>query len=521
MSKPQSSSPAGPETAPPETPETPELWEVPSSRMRLKTLGRVAPAMVVMLACVGLSYLPGLEWARPWTSEDPIPFWNLLGRPFEGEAARAKEDRAKEVDDFARDALAQGDPEPVIRDEPDPVVLDVGDALPEYVAQPGDDDPVAQPLELFTGHELDGFFANLARADGAVEGAHARVLHWGDSAIGLDGIPGAIRARMQARFGDAGHGFHLVEPANTSYRHRQVDFEHNEGWVSCFIIRKCKDDGRYGLGGLTSWSSGGAKSSFAPNPKRSSDRVSHFEVAYLAGPKGGNFTVKVDDGENVVVETRAEVAEDRWYAVDVEDGHHEFTVRAAGGGKVRLYGVTMDRAAPGVEWDSLALVGAFTNRLRAYDQDHLRAQLEHREADLAVFMFGGNDMIRKSMSQADYEAEYREVLQLIKGAKPDMACLIMTPLDHGDRKGVRIVSLPVVPMLVAAQRNVAEAEGCAFFDTYAAMGGEGSAGRWYNHSPRLIGGDLSHATSKGHVVIGEMFYRGLLQQYIAYRKREG
>ena len=97
----------------------------------------------------------------------------------------------------------------------------------------------------------------------------------------------------------------------------------------------------------------------------------------------------------------------------------------------------------------------------------------------------------------------------------------MAPLDHGERQGVRIVSKPIVPMLVDAQRAAAEAEGCAFFDTWSAMGGEGSAGRWYKAEPRLIGGDLGHATMQGHIVIGEMLYRALLRAYIDYRERAG
>ena len=63
---------------------------------------------------------------------------------------------------------------------------------------------------------------------------------------------------MQNRFGDAGHGWHLMSPPNTSYLHREVKFRHNGEWDSCFIIMRCKNDGRYGLGGLTSWSNGGA-----------------------------------------------------------------------------------------------------------------------------------------------------------------------------------------------------------------------------------------------------------------------
>jgi lysophospholipase L1-like esterase len=408
---------------------------------------------------------------------------------------------------------------------PKPIIVDPGngngDGPPPYVAQPGDDKPAKQELELFTGHELDAFFAQLARSDASIDGAITHIVHWGDSAIGLDGIPGAIRKRMQARFGDSGHGFHLMAPPNTSYRHDEVKFSHNEGWEQCFIIQNCKKDGRYGLGGATFWSYGGAESVFEPHPERSSGTVTGFDVWYLAQPRGGNLWMRVDKQDPVIVDTSAEQTEDRWHHFELEDGPHQLRVRANPGGQTRVYGVSLERDVPGVVWDELALVGAFTRRLGNYDEQHLREQLGHREANLAVFMFGGNDMIRESLTQDQYEGEYREILALVKAAKPDIGCLVMAPLDHGDRQGVRIVSKPVVPMLVAAQRAAAKAEGCAFFDTYMAMGGEGSAGRWYRQDPRLIGGDLGHLTMKGHVVIGELFYRALLNAYVDYRKREG
>jgi lysophospholipase L1-like esterase len=490
------------------------------------TLGRVGPALLVIVAALITVYaiperlVPWIAEARPWNPGEPVPFWNLLGRPFEAEDAREAEERHEEAEDFAREALAEAEPVPVERPEQPVVELDEGDRLPPYVPQPGDDKQPTRELELFTGHELDRFFESLARSDASVAGAVTRVVHWGDSAIGIDGITGAIRARMQARFGNSGHGFHLMAPPNTSYRHRAIDFETNGLWEQCFIIQNCKKDGRYGLGGATFWSYGGAQSEFEPHPERSSGEVDVFEVWYLAHPRGGKLGLRIDREDVVVVDTRAEEVEDRWHRFELERGPHKLRVRANPGGQSRVYGVTIERDVPGVVWDGLALVGAFTKRMLNYNPEHLADQLEHREAKLAVLMFGGNDMIREGLTQEQYEKEYREVLQLIRGAKPDMDCLVMAPLDHGERKGVRIVSRPIVPILVEAQRAAAKAEGCAFFDTYMAMGGEGSAGRWYKQEPRLIGGDLGHATMKGHVVIGEMVYRALLHEYVAYRKRD-
>jgi lysophospholipase L1-like esterase len=494
--------------------------EAPSADISWSKIGNVGPAMIVVVLCLVATYVvPGLEFARPWKPGEPVPFWNVVGRPFEGEAEKAKAEKAEKIDKVADEVLAADEPEPPPPPTKPKAVVKVedGDTLPAYVPQPGDDKEAVQSIELFEGDELDHFFEQLARTDASVEGAVTRVGHWGDSAIGVDGIPGAIRRRMQTRFGDAGHGFHLMEPPNTSYRHREVKFSHNDGWSHCFIIQKCRKDGYYGLGGATFRSVAGGESFFAPHPKHSSGHVSRFELFYAGQPNGGKIRLRVDKEEDIILETAADELEDRFHLVEVEDGYHRLAVRAIGG-RVRLFGVVMERDGPGVVWDSYALVGAFTKRMRNFDPTHLHNQLEHRKTNLAVFTFGGNDMIRR-ISMEDYVAEYREVIQLFRKARPEMSCLIMSPLDHGVRKGVRIETLPVVPKMVEAQREVAKLEGCAFFDTYEAMGGEGSAGRWFRRTPRLMGGDLGHATHKGHQVIGELVQRAIVEAYVAYRRR--
>ena len=487
--------------------------------LQMSMLRQVGPAMATVAACVVATYLvPSLEFARPWKPEEPVPFWNLVGRPFERAELEAEAERAQEVDELAQEVLAGKDPEPVVAPPREVVKVEEVETLPPYEAQDGDDKKAVQPLELFSGTELDGFFEDLARADAGIEGTVVRVMHWGDSAIGVDGIPGAIRRRMQNRFGDAGHGFHLMAPPNTSYRHREVDFSHNDAWKKCFIIHKCRSDGHYGLGGTTFSSWGGGQSDFAPHAERSAGKVSRFDLYYAGQPEGGQLRVQVDDGEKVILETAADALEDRFWSVEVPDGPHKLSVRAVGEGQVRLYGVSMERPGPGIVWDSAALVGAFTTRMMEFDAEHLANQMQHRGTDLVVFTFGGNDMIRK-VKMSTIADEYRAVIDQVKQAKPDAACLVMAPLDHGERQGAQILSRKVVPRMVEAQRKVAEEAGCAFFDTFEAMGGKGSAGRWYKRSPRLMSGDLGHATASGHQVIGELFYRALLGAYVDYRAR--
>ncbi len=490
----------------------------PVAYFDLATLGRIGPAMIVVVLCVAAVFvIPGLEAYRPWKAGDPALFWNLMGRwaDDELEADDGKQDRINEI----ANAALREDPEPEVQPDREILPADPDAVLPPYKPHPDDAKAVEQSIDLFTGTELDPFFESLARSDAALEGAITRVIHYGDSVIGVDGITSAIRVRMQSRFGDSGHGFHLMAPPHSSYRHNGVEFRENGNWGKCFIINKCRSDGHYGLGGTTFKSSAGAESWFAPNPVASAGRVSRFELWYAAQPRGGTIRLRVDKSEPVLLDTAADQLEDRWHTIDVEDGVHKLSVRASGGGRVRLYGVSLEREVPGVVWDGMSQVGAWTKRMLGFDSEHLKRQLNHREVDLAVFMFGGNDMTRRYLKMEDYETEYREVIRLFRTARPEMSCLIMSPLDHGLRKGNNIVSLPVVSNMVEAQRAVARSEGCAFYDSFGAMGGEGSAGRWFRQRPRLMSGDLGHPTYKGHIVIGEMFYRALAQAYVAARRR--
>jgi lysophospholipase L1-like esterase len=166
----------------------------------------------------------------------------------------------------------------------------------------------------------------------------------------------------------------------------------------------------------------------------------------------------------------------------------------------------------------MSQIGALTRRMLNFDPEHLHSQLRRRDPNLVVFMFGGNDMNTQGTMQK-YREEYTAVIRLFRAAKQPMACLVMAPLDHGEREGSRIITRPIVTKIVDAQREVAKAEGCAFFDTYEAMGGDGSMGRWVRSNPALGSGDLSHLTHHGHKVVGGLLYRALVAGYVDYRKR--
>ncbi|MGB1014978.1 MAG: hypothetical protein ACPG4T_12650, partial [Nannocystaceae bacterium] len=436
------------------------------------TFGTVVQGMITVLVLMGLSYLLPLlaeegviddsrvvdiaRSSQPWTEQDPVPFWNLVGRELLGEGRHAEAEAAA-VDDFTALAMAEAKaeaqadrppPEPVPEVQPpDPTLT-----IPAYVPHADDAAPVERPLENTAA--LKPFYASLTRTELRHAGAITRATHYGDSAIGNDGITAAIRHKLQARFGDSGHGFHLLGRPNMSYRHRDVDFDIKSPFSQCYIIQGCRKDGHYGLGGTTFYSTGGAEVRLKTARKGAfGRRVSRFEVWYAGAPRGGNLRIKVDRDEPVVVRTLSEQLDDRWFVIDVPDDEHEISLRAAGGGRVRAYGVVLERDNPGVVWDGMSQIGAFTRRMLNFDEAHFQSQLRHRQTNLVVLMFGGNDM-HAGLKLDAYKQEYTALLKRVRATDPRLACLVMAPLDHGQHDGGRIVTRPIVPTIVEAQREL-------------------------------------------------------------------
>src|SRR5690606_3843442 len=113
---------------------------------------------------------------------------------------------------------------------------------------------------------------------------------------------------------------------------------------------------------------------------------------------------------------------------------------------------------------------------------------------LIVFTYGGNDLRRivaGTLDEDSYVEEAGAVLELVRAGKPEASCLVTSVIDHG-RSGTYDVLPEHVAIMVAAQRRVAFEHGCAFFDTWTAMGGPNSIREWLKASPKLAEPDLKH-----------------------------
>ena len=388
---------------------------------------------------------------------------------------------------------------------------DAASAVAEIRVRPGE-------IEDPTGHALDGFFASLLRTE--TREGQTRISHYGDSPITNDGITSTVRRKLQLRFGDSGHGFILIDRPWGWYEHDGVIREASRGWDSnpMFISR---GEHLYGLGCVSFTASAvGTSASFSTAQQGEVGRsVSAFDLYFLMRPGAGDFDVAIDNQHVERVSTASNEIKSGFHRVGVTEGPHRLTIRIVGNGAVQMFGVTLESSRGGVQYDSIGVNGAFIGLLSHYlDADHWTEQLRHRNPDLVIVGYGTNESQFEKLPIEQYELDTREAIRRIRTALPGASIMLVGPMDRGMRgAGGGVVTRPMIRKLIGYQRRIAAETGCAFFDEFTAMGGEGTVARWLESRPRLMGGDFTHPTPQGSEIVGSLLYDAIAKAYEEYK----
>jgi lysophospholipase L1-like esterase len=388
-------------------------------------------------------------------------------------------------------------------------------------AQPNDVAPEPAPISIADeSHSLDRLFRAVERTERREPGGLTRILVFGDSVVASDFGTGTLRRLLQHRFGDAGHGFVLVANAWPQYFHNDVYRVADKGFHVSRIVGPRVADRLYGLGGVSFSGPPGLRSRVGVAKTGNFGRsVSRFELSYVAEPGGGVLELSVDGRHVRTIDTSASEKHAAFDELSVDDGEHELEILTAKS-SVRLFGVALERDTPGVVLDAVGIVGARLRTLDEIDPDNFAGALTWRKPNLVVFQFGANESGDGfAYPMPEYHRSMKELLERVGKAVPDSACLVIGAMDRARKDGDRLVTVPIIPHIVEEQRSVAAEIGCAYFDTYAAMGGRGSMAAWVRKG--LGAGDYTHPTSWGADKLGNWLYAALMQRYDEYESKPG
>jgi lysophospholipase L1-like esterase len=373
--------------------------------------------------------------------------------------------------------------------------------------------PIADP----SGHAFDAFYAALQRAERGQ--GQARIAWYGASHTADDMYTGPLRQRLQQRFGEAGPGFVAFGKPWKWYRHNGIKYEVSKGWKVFRIRAKDPQEGIYGLAGYALDSGFGKKPARAVFSTHGNGvlrgTVSSIELFYLQQPNGGHFTLFIDGARAKRVSTNARAAQPGYLHLELPDAQHTFDLRSESDGRVRIFGIALERAETGVVLDTLGVPGTRVRDHLFWNDAVYREHLARRKPDLVVLAYGTNESGDDDVPIALYESQLRKVLARVREVAPNASCLLVGPSDRPlqDEVTGEWGPRPLTDAVNDVQRRVSAEVGCGFFDVAKFMGGQLSMLRWIAAVPPLGTADHVHFTAAGYTKFADVLHDALMAGY--------
>ena len=372
------------------------------------------------------------------------------------------------------------------------------------------------------------FFRSLEQLPG--QDKLIRILHYGDSQIEGDRISSYLRNQLQKEYGGAGIGlFPVVLPNNTNIALRHSITRHWKRFTPHDLPEANFRHRRFGV--LMSFSR------FSPYYSYYQDEVYEASIRIADSPIsfdlnsrftqcriffGYNekpFIVKINYGgqtkEADMIPATDSLKQISW---NVPSNLDELTITFQGNHSPDIYGMALD-SKRGIALDNIPLRGSSGTEFTKYDTAFLKSMMNKLKVKLIIMHFGVNlvPLIREDYTF--YENRFYRQLKMLKSVNQDVSIIVMGVTDMSEKEGGNYRSWPNIEKIRDAQKNAAFRAGCAFWDTYEAMGGRNSMPSWVFSTPPLARKDFTHFTYKGSVVIAKMFYKALMKDYRNYQQQ--
>ena len=356
---------------------------------------------------------------------------------------------------------------------------------------------------ILNAASLVPFFERLYREKQGGEAVH--VLHFGDSHSASDDWPSIFRTLLQQKFGDGGPGFTQAGRPFLGYRRYDSKATASKGWKTRGLLNR-EGDGNYGLSGVA------IETAKAGETVTLEAEGSVVQLLYWRQPGGGTFRLTANGTDLSRISTDADSGPGAARFKFESNGPHEFALTTDSNGPVRLFGWIVEKPG-GLTWETLGINGAQVDVQLNWNEALFTDHVRRRDPALIVLAYGTNEARWPEWTGDSYRDAFRQVIARLRTAAPAASILVIGPPDQASRvsRGGPWRSYPGVDMILAAQKEVALATGCAFWNWRSAMGGRGSMALWVRAG--LAAPDYVHFSSAGYRLLGQSLGELMLSQF--------
>jgi len=364
------------------------------------------------------------------------------------------------------------------------------------------------------GNAMEAFINSLKE----VKNIPVRIAFFGDSFIEGDILTSSLRDTLQKVFGGRGVGYVPITSEVAKFR---TTVKHSFGnWKTSSIVGNYDEEPKFGIGGFSFEPKDGNYVEYSPGYGAWLNRLSIFYSGYV--PKKLSYTIR----DTVTIDTVLYPSTGLTKINLTDLRSRDIRLKIVGTDSLSLndqedilfYGVSIEDNT-GVYVDNLAMRGNSGIGLSRISNSMLRETNRLRPYKLVVLQFGLNVVAENdSIQYTGYAESMIRVVNKFKESFNDCSILIVSVSDRSSNQNGNFKTIPGILAMRKAQRLVAKKTGVAFWDLFAAMGGENSMPKFVKAQPTMAAKDYTHLNFKGGKYVAKRLSDALLYEQERYVK---
>ena len=370
---------------------------------------------------------------------------------------------------------------------------------------------------------LSRFFTALQ--DSKEKKKNVRIAYFGDSMIEGDLITQSLRKDLQQMFGGKGVGFVPIFSEIPGFR---KTIRHRIGnWKYYNYFKPIPPGLQLGISGEVFLAAEEAALKQTWVKYKATDLYPGTEIfeqvkLYYGRPEEGATEGQPNFEPYVIVTTDSGETK---YALNQDEMVNELLISADPTEEVNLnfkipdylpvYGLSVESKG-GIFVDNFPSRSNSGTNLIKIPGSVLESFSKHLDYDLIVLQFGLNVVSTRRKSYKSYEEGMKKVVEHFQRFMPETDILIVSVTDKSSRVNGVMQTDPSVPLIVDAQRRVAEEMHIGFLNLYEGMGGKNSMIRWVKAKPSLARSDYAHPNHRGAEKVSNIVKDYLLEKFNSF-----
>ncbi len=342
-----------------------------------------------------------------------------------------------------------------------------------------------------------------------------RIAFFGDSFIEGDILTASFRDTLQSLFGGRGVGYVPIASEVAQFR---TSIQHTySNWETFSFVGKKSDWSPLLTSGYCFVPLEGNETEYKPAKKKSSIPFKKIRLFYR-NPLSATLDYTVNDtthrslpliSSNALEQTQLD-----------EKNVEALRLQFKNTDSLKVYGASFEENS-GLYVDNMAMRGNSGMGLYQVTPEMHQQFNSFQNYKLIILQYGLNVVTENdTLGYAWYIDKMVRVVNRLKDNFPECSFLLISVSDRSSNQNGTFKTIPFIPLMRDAQREIAQRCQIAFWDLYTAMGEENSMPKFVNAVPPLAAKDYTHLTFRGGKKLARKLAESILFEREHYVKKK-